>query len=259
VKGRLAVARRGRRIGIAFTVVFVVLATLVVIGDRVAASTAEREIAKQAVKEMHARGITSPMEPTAKIGGFPFLTQVARGRYDKVTIEVDQPRTDVVRLSHLTLVATDVRAPTKALMSGSGRVTADRVTGVATMDWDAVRALLNFAGLSGVDPKAVQLSVVDDNVRLRIPLVVVGQEFVVLATAKLAVASGVVRLQVTEVALENGSIPGFLQGIINALKQRLQVAIQVPAMPYKLTIKSVQSTEAGVLLNAAAEQVVLAG
>src|SRR6266511_2814675 len=207
VKGRLAVARRGRRIGIAFTVVFVVLATLVVIGDRVAASTAEREIAKQAVKEMHARGITSPMEPTAKIGGFPFLTQVARGRYDKVTIEVDQPRTDVVRLSHLTLVAT------------------------------AVRALLNFAGLSGVDPKAVQLSVVDDNVRLRIPLVVVGQEFVVLATAKLAVASGVVRLQVTGVALENGSIPGFLQGIINALKQRLQVAIQVPAMPYKLTIK----------------------
>src|SRR6266542_4024755 len=203
VKGRLAVARRGRRIGIAFTVVFVVLATLVVIGDRVAASTAEREIAKQAVKEMHARGITSPMEPTAKIGGFPFLTQVARGRYDKVTIEVDQPRTDVVRLTHLTLVATDVR--------------------------------------------------------LRIPLVVVGQEFVVLATAKLAVASGMVRLQVTEVALENGSIPGFLQGIINALKQRLQVAIQVPAMPYKLTIKSVQSTEAGVLLNAAAEQVVLAG
>jgi LmeA-like phospholipid-binding len=253
------VARRGRRIGIAFLIVFVVLATLAVIGDRVAASTAEREIAKQAVKEMNARGISSAKQPAASIGGFPFLTQVARGRYDKVTIEVDQPRTDVVRLNHLTVVATDVHAPTGALMSGTGRVTADKVTGVATMDWDAVRSLLDLAGLSGIDPKAVQLTVTDNNVRLRIPLLVAGQEFVVLAGAKLAVSGGVVRLQVTEVKLENGEIPPFLQGVINTLKQRLQVAIRVPALPYKLTINSVQSTEAGVMLNAAAEQVVIAG
>ncbi len=252
-------ARRGRRVGIGFALVFVVLASLVLIGDRIAASTAEREIAKQAVKEMHARGITSPKDPTASIGGFPFLTQVARGRYDKVTIEVNQPRTDVVRLSHLTIVATDVRASTSALMSGSGQVTADRVTGVATMDWDAVRALLDLAGLSGIDPKAVQLTVTDNNIRLRIPVILVNQEFVLLAGATLAVAGGVVRLKVTDVALENGEIPPILRNLINTLKQRLQVSIKVPALPYKLTISSVRSTDAGLLLNAAAEQVVLAG
>lgn len=252
-------AVRGRRIGIAFTVVFVVLAVLALVADRVAASAAEREIAKQAVKEMDARGITSAKRPTASIGGFPFLTQVANGRYDKVTIEVDEPQTDRVKLQHLTVVATDVRAAASDLMSGTGKVTADRVTGVATMSWQAVQALLDLAGLNGVDPKAVQLTVVDDNVRLRVPVVLAGQQFALLAGAKLAVAGGVVRLQVTDVSMENGEIPAVLQSVINNLKQRLQVAIRVPALPYKLTIKSVQSTDAGLLLNAAAEQVVLGG
>jgi hypothetical protein len=253
------VAVRGRRIGIAFAVVFVLLAVLALIADRVAASAAEREIAKQAVKEMNARGITSPKQPTAKIGGFPFLTQVAGGHYDKVTIDVDEPRTDRVKLQHLTVVATDVRASASDLMSGTGQVTADRVTGVATMSWEAVQSLLDLAGLNGVDPKAVQLTVVNDDVRLRIPVVVLGQQYALLASARVAVAGGVVRLQVTDVSLENGQIPAILQSVINNLKQRLQVAIRVPALPYKLTIKSVQSTEAGLLLNAAAEQVVLAG
>jgi hypothetical protein len=240
-------------------VVVVVLAGLALIADRVAASTAEDEIAKQAVKEMNARGITSAEKPKARIGGFPFLTQVARGRYDKITIDVDKPQTDVVRLQRLTIVATDIRAAAGALMSGSGRVTADKVTGLATMDWDAVRALLDLAGFNGIDPKAVKLTVADNNVQLRIPLALAGQQFTLLANAKLAVAGGVVRLQVTDVSLENGQIPPALQGAINNLKQRLQVAIRVPALPYKLTINSVQSTDTGLLLNAAAEQVVLAG
>ena len=94
-------ASRGRKIWIVLLILVVVLGGLFVAADRIAAYAAERTIASQAKKELVARDITSPSDPTVGVGGFPFLTQVAQGRYDKITIHVDHPSSQGITLDNL--------------------------------------------------------------------------------------------------------------------------------------------------------------
>ena len=103
-------ARRGRRSLIGLIVVLVVLAGLFVVADRIAVGIADRRLADQAATQLASRQITSAKKPTASIGGFPFLTQVLAGKYQKVTIDVDHPRTQRTTLDHLTIVANSVHA-----------------------------------------------------------------------------------------------------------------------------------------------------
>ena len=155
-------------------------------------------------------------------------------------------------------VATPVRAPLKAITSHQGQVTADVVTGTATMNWDEVRALVDLAGIPGIDPSQVQLSVVDDQVRLRIPLSFLGQQLTLTAAGTLTVANGKVRFQVSQLTPEGDNLPN-LNGLVNQYKQRLSVTINVPALPYKLTVNKVQTSSQGVVATASADNVVLAG
>jgi hypothetical protein len=250
-----------RKTAIVLVVLVVVFGGLFVVADRVSASAAENTMSEQAVKEMNARSITSPHKPRVSVGGFPFLTQVLRGRYDKVTITVDQPQysNNNVKLERLTLVASPVHAPLKAITSHEGQVTADVVTGTATMTWDQVRALLELAGIPGVDPSVVQISVVDNQVRLRIPLVILSRNVTITAGGTLTVANGQVKFQVSQITPEGDGIPDYVTSIISQYKQRLSVKINVPQMPYKLTLKKVESSSHGIVAIAAADQVVLAG
>jgi len=249
-----------RKTAIVLVVLVVVFGGLFVVADRVSASAAENTISEQAVKEMSARNITSPRKPDGSVGGFPFLTQVLRGRYDKVTITVDQPQySNNVKLEKLTLVATPVRAPLKAITSHQGQVTADVVTGTASMTWESVRNLLDLAGVPGIDPSVVQISVVDNQVRLRIPLTIVGRNVTITAGGTLTVANGQVRFQVSQVTPEGEGIPDYVTNVISQYKQRLSVKVNVPQMPYKLTLKKVESSSHGIVATASADQVVLAG
>lgn len=249
-----------RKTAIVLVVLVVVFGGLFVVADRVSASAAENTISEQAVKEMSARSITSPQKPHVSVGGFPFLTQVLRGRYDKVTITVDQPQySNNVKLEKLTLVATPVRAPLKAITSHQGQVTADVVTGTASMTWESVRNLLDLAGVPGIDPSVVQISVVDNQVRLRIPLTIVGRNVTITAGGTLTVANGQVRFQVSQVTPEGEGIPDYVTNVISQYKQRLSVKVNVPQMPYKLTLKKVESSSHGIVATASADQVVLAG
>ena len=84
------------------------------------------------------------------------------------------------------------------------------------------------------------LSVVDDQVRLRIPLSFPGQQLTLTAAGTLTVANGKVRFQVSQLTPEGDNLPN-LNGLVNQYKQRLSVTINVPALPYKLTVNKVQA------------------
>ncbi|OLB65338.1 MAG: hypothetical protein AUI10_07250 [Actinobacteria bacterium 13_2_20CM_2_72_6] len=142
-------ASRGRKIWIVLLILVVVLGGLFVASDRIAAYAAERTIASQTKKELVARDITSPSDPTVAVGGFPFLTQVARGRYDKITIHVDHPTSQGVTLDALDITAKGVNASTDALMNGTGQITADDVSGTTSLGWDAVNKLMKTSGFGG--------------------------------------------------------------------------------------------------------------
>jgi hypothetical protein len=253
------VASRRRKVGISLLVLLLVGFGLLIVADRVGAATAENVLADQAAKEMKARNITSAQKPEVSVGGFPFLTQVLAGKYDKVTIKVNQPATSTVKLETLTLVAAPVHAPLKVLTSHEGEVTADLVTGTATMNWAEVTKLLEVAGAPGIDPSQVQLSVVDDQIRLRIPVAANGIQGAVTATGTLAVADGKVRVKLTNVAAEGANVPAYITRWVNSAARNITVQLKIPQMPYKLTVKKVETTSTGIMAIASADHVRLAG
>src|SRR5689334_23717370 len=125
--------RRGRKVWITLLIVVVVLGGLLLVADRVGAYVAASTIASQAKKELAARDITTPSDPTVTVGGFPFLTQVARGRYQSITIHVDHPSSQGVTFDTLDVVANGVNASTSAVINRTGSITADTITGTTSL------------------------------------------------------------------------------------------------------------------------------
>ena len=250
-------ASRGRKIWIVLLILVVVLGGLFVAFDRIAAYAAERTIASQTKKELVARDITSPSDPTVAVGGFPFLTQVARGRYDKITIHVDHPTSQGVTLDALDITAKGVNASTDALMNGTGQITADDVSGTTSLGWDAVNKLMKTSGFGGSGATASALP--DGRVRVKVPVSVAGISTTIVATGDLSVGQGAVHLKINEVSTEGGSLPSVLSNLVGSIKQSLSVDIKIPQLPYNLVIRDVKASEHGLAVSATAANVPLSG
>jgi hypothetical protein len=254
------VARRGSKIGIGFLVLVVIVGVVLVIADRVAAGVAADQISKKAKQELVARDVTMTSDPKVSIGGFPFLTQVIGGKYQKITIDVAQPKIQQVQLDTLHVIATDVTADAQAVLKGTGDVVAHQVTGTATISWANVRPLLQLAGLpKGVDPSKVELTVNNNQVQLKVPVSVEGVNFNVIAKGTLSVESGQIRVQLTDVSTDAGDLPSFAKSLIKQYQQQLAVNIKIPAMPFKLVVNKVETTNTGLSLLATASDVKLSG
>ena len=117
-----------RRLLITFVVILVVLAVGFFGLDRALAAYAEGKISDQTSAEIAKQGMRSGT-PTVDVGSFPFATQVVAGEYKRIEIDIPDLQGQGVKLPMLTLVATDVKAPLEALRSGTGSITAGKVTG----------------------------------------------------------------------------------------------------------------------------------
>ncbi len=250
-------ASRGRRVGIALIVVLVVLGGLLVAADRIAAFAAERTIADQAKKELTARDITSPTQPSVAVGGFPFLTQVARGKYDKITIHVDHPSSQGVTLDALDVTATGVNASTGALVNGTGKITADNVTGTTSLGWDGVNKLMNTSGFGGGGATASALP--DGQVQVKVPVSVAGVSTTIVATGNLTVGQGAVHLKINQVSTEGGDLPAVISRLVGSIKQSLSVDIKIPQLPYNLQVRDVKASARGLAVTAVAANVPISG
>jgi hypothetical protein len=257
------VARRGRRSLIVLVVLVVVLGGLFVVADRVAANAAESRIAEQAQAEMKNRGITSASRPAASVGGFPFLTQVLGGTYQKVTITVDHPQSEQAKLDKLTITANQVHAPLKTLTSGAGQVTADTVSGTANLGWDVVQTLVDQSPLKqipGLDVSRLKITVKDNKLNMAAPIAFGPLKMTLQAAGTLTVAEGQVRLQIENLSAGNGSSASTVpQRFLDQYKDAFNVKIAIPQMPYKLVIDKVTTTDKGVVVTATAANVVLSG
>jgi hypothetical protein len=254
---RVEKRRRGRggRVLVSFVVVLLILGGLFALADRVAAYAAERTIATQAKQELTAREITTPSDPQVSVGGFPFLTQVARGKYDRITIHLDHPSSQGVTLDVLDVIATGVNAPTSAVLNGSGTITADLVTGVATLNWDAVNQLMKTSGFGGTSAHASALP--DGQIQVHVPVSISGINTVVVATGTLAIASGLVHVNITKVTTEGGNIPQVISDLIGSIKQDLSVDVRIPRLPYGIQVRSVKAAPAGLTVSGDATNVPL--
>lgn len=118
-----------KKVLVIVAVVIAVLAVLGVVGDRVAASAAERTITDRVAADLQG---ASDVHTT--IHGVPVLTQVAKGSLDQVTVTASQ-----VPAQGLTLH--DVVVELYGVSTASPR-TADRVDAVASVTTEALQAKL---------------------------------------------------------------------------------------------------------------------
>ena len=196
----------------------VVLLAVVLIADRVAVICAQDRLARQ----IQDWGFS--VKPHVTIAGFPFLTQVAARRLNKVVIMAAGKKLGPVKVRHLDLTLHGIRG------SGNGR-TASQLSGTA---------LIGFAGLTGM-PGLTLAADGPDRVKIT-----VGRRVTGTATARVTRAgSGGIRIAV----ICAGGIPMALLGSLR------DITVPLPALPLGMRINGVSVTGQGVLVHIAGQNV----
>jgi len=258
-EGARVAGTRRRRGGRILLVVLLLLVVLFIAVDRVGDLIAERTLASQARSQLASQGVTVSGEPSVNISGFPFLTQVAAGRYDKIVMTVDNPTAQGVRLDSLEVTATGVRAPVKLIVSQHGQIEADRVAGVGVISWTSFKQMVDLSGVKayGIDPDSLDISSNDSgDMTIKAPLQVAGQTVHATATGKMSVDNNVVHVDISNVTSDATGLAGLAVQLAG-LQQKLNFDVRIPPLPFDMKIDSVSATSAGVRVTAHADDVVL--
>jgi LmeA-like phospholipid-binding len=245
--------RWGRRLLISLIVLLIILGIAAVVLDRVGASVAERLISDRVSEQMRNQKATSD-KPDVTVEGVPFLTQVLKGRYQEIKIELRNfagpaGNGKTIRLPLLDIRAKDVRAPLNTLRTGKGDIVATTVTGNGTIGYAALTQLIAQKGLTLQEKNGKLVAAA--------PVQALGQTFNVSGEADLSVHDGVVQVRFSKVTAAGVPDVPLVRNIIDSYAQRLAVDLKVPALPLKLTLQKVQATPAGLVVTAGATNVPL--
>jgi len=225
--------------------VVVLLLGLLFAADRIAAHEAESELASVV---QHAARL--PRRPTVSVG-FPFLTQVLRGRYTDITVRAtdlfaDAAGKPIPDTSSLQLDFAGVHVPLSRLLQRDFRhVPVDRIAGTAVIPFDRISAaahVRNLAIAPGPAPDELEF-------RLSVAAIEVG------VVARLSIDGTV--LAVTPVQI-TGTEDAAVSAVIEAqLRRELTYRVQIPGMPAGVSLTNVTVNPAGVSLDAAGRNVTL--
>ncbi|RIV37227.1 LmeA family phospholipid-binding protein [Micromonospora radicis] len=243
--------RRGRKVLFGFVVLLLVLAGLLVVADRVAASVAASTIADEVREQVNRQGAQSA-PPEVEVGGFPFLTQVIDGRYERITIRMRDVQGavqgDVVSLPNLDVDARNVRASLDTLRSGQGDVVAETVNGTATISYQSLAALLDREGLT--------LGERDGQLAVTAPVDILGQRLTVTGTADIVVGDqGQIALRFDDLNAEGLPAAPLARTLLNNFARSISVDVPLPELPLQLTVREVVPRPEGLAVTADARDV----
>ncbi len=249
--------RWGRILAILGLVVIVLLVAL----DRIGVLVAEDTVAKQARNQLASQNVTTSGNPSVTIDGFPFLTQVLAGHYDKINIVVPQPTSKGIKLDSLNVTATGVNAPTGTVISGNGKINADHVVGTAQIDWAAFEEMIDLSGVKqyGIDPSTLRITGTDGgSISLAAPVTLLGQSFSAIASGSVALSQDILHVKITKIAASGGTLEPAVAAALQTLVAQLTFDVRVPELPYHLVLQKITTTSGGVEITAAADNVTLA-
>jgi hypothetical protein len=240
---------RRRRRGLRTLLVLVLLlAGLGLAADRVAAWYAEQRLAEQAAEWATRAGAQPGTEPEAHVEGFPFLTQVVRGRYDGVLVTVRDVGAGglvadrlEVRLDGVTLPLDDLRR------NDLSRSTAERVTATAHIP------LSEFA--TAVSPRGIEVAVEGKRLRIEVPFEIAGYRSRVSGLADVYAADGKLRVRLSDLSAAGEKLP---QDVADGVSNELATIIEAPALPYGLRLERVEVRPDGLVASATGRDVRLA-
>ncbi len=204
----------------------VALLAALLVADRVAAIYAKHRLAAQ----IESRGFAA--NPRVRIAGFPFLTQLATRRLNKVVISAAGKRLGPVEVKRLDVTLYGIQS--KSSYDGS---TAARLSGTV---------LIGFAGLAGLTgaPGLTISADGPDRVKITVGLGPVTGT----ATARVTGAGpGGIRIAV----ISAGGIP------LAALGSLRDITLPLPGLPPGITVRAVSVTGQGVLVHVAGRGVSL--
>ncbi|UFS98597.1 DUF2993 domain-containing protein [Nocardia huaxiensis] len=119
----------------ALLILVVVLGIALIVGDRVAVTMAQNEIARQIAAEYQL-----PNQPKVTIDGFPFLTQAVDGTYREAEISVGDWTDQNISVRNLNVTLTDITAPLSDLLqSRTENLVAATATATALVPYDTVK------------------------------------------------------------------------------------------------------------------------
>lgn len=253
--------RRGRGCLITFIVLVVVVLGLLLAADRVGHSVADDKVADQLAQQAESQGITLGKEPTADITGFPFLTQVAADRYDKVVVHLRDLAKDGYSLPKLDVTATGVHAKTSDLLHGRGPVTADRIDGTATIGYGYLQKTAQHQMSQQAGVKLQHLTLSNDGSKLAVHARVslAGRQIKLAGAAKLSLSDRgrTVHVQVLNLKPQGVTLPAFAQDIVKKLADQLSTDVKLPDLPYHLRLTTVTPGADGLRASASATHVTL--
>jgi LmeA-like phospholipid-binding len=231
---------RGRRHRRWPWITLVVVLLVAVAVDRIAVVVATRQVVRQV---QTSEKLTT--KPGATIGGFPFLTQVAAGKYSDVSITIHNLTTPGPRIDLIVAHLKGVHVPLGAALSGKvKRVPVDKISASVFIAFNDLNGYLK--GLPG----DLQLGSNGSGVQLSGQIPGLSSTLGALMTASFAVGSGGLTLSPT--ALGGTALP-LPQSILN----QLTANIPLGSLPFNLQLVSVKIQPDGVAIAATATHVVL--
>ncbi len=185
--------------------------------------------------------------PSVHVTGFPFLTQVIRGRYDRIDVEADGIDRGGVRISRATTSLYGGQVPLSAALHRS-------VTSVPVERLSA-RAVITFVDLAsrGGD-RSLTIAPAGDRLRITGRVTVLGQTLSAATTSTVRLVGRTLILAGKTVSVEGQQVSGVVG---DALAGALDLRVPIARLPYGLRLTGVHVERGGVVVTAASGPTVL--
>jgi len=213
-------------------VLLLVLAGLAVGVDRAGAALAANEAEQRLVTEGF-------VDPSVTVHGFPFLTQLADRRFDRVTVDADRLQVPEGEAQAVSAELLDVRG------GRTGPVEVATVRADGTVPYDVVRAAVDLPALQISAGAAGQVEVVQT-------VEVAGQSLDVVAQARVRVRGDRIRIVPTALGTAEGTLP---PGLTRQLMDLVTFEYRLPELPEGLALEEVRAGPDGFEVRVTGEDV----
>ena len=230
----------------------VALAASVVLGTALllwAGDWVSRLIAQSVIASSVQEYTGAPDEPTVRIRGPIFLTQVIRGRYDHVEIDMESVSDGPLRLQSLHADLFDVYLPFHDVLVGdANQMFIGRSTEEAIITWNDLNQYLTFTG------RAVRFEpAADGEVRLTATVDVLGTTVSASADANIAAADG--EIAISPRRLRTDTVLDSVSEIF--LSQRFTFVIPLDPLPFGQKVSNIEATDEGLVIQAGGTDVLV--
>lgn len=216
-----------------FVVVLAVLALVGLAADRVA----HRVATDEAESRLAAEGLSAV---SVDVGGFPFLDQLLRRRFDQVSVRATSLRTDAGSAEQIRLTARDVAA------GSDGTATAGAVSARGTVTYAEV--------LRQVDREGLRLSDAGDGkVRVRGDVTLLGRTLTASAVGRVEIRGRRLQVVPTNVELADGSALDV--ELAQSLADRLSVGYRLPDLPDGVVVRQIVPAASGLVVTVSGRNV----